>query len=396
MKPAEFSKDSWGRVIRAPGGYDAFVPNRLPPKLELTWDLVNSLSRADRSLAELAGAARTLPNPHLLIAPFIRREAVLSSQIEGTQASLSDLFLFEAALSRTGHPERNRVSDVHEVANYVRALNYGLKRLETFPISLRLVREMHEKLMEGVRGSRATPGEFRRSQNWIGRPDCTLDEAVFVPPPVEEMMKALSDFETFLHSPSNLPPLVRMALSHYQFEAIHPFVDGNGRIGRLLISLLLCHEGVLKQPLLYLSAFFERRRDDYYRLLLEVSLKGAWAAWIGFFLTGIEEQARDVVWRTRKLLDLRQRYRSGFEAARSSALLLALVDGLFETPVIMIPRAAKRLKITHRAAMLNVRKLVDAGIVEEVTGRARGLIFVAQRILKILEEPEGPAPEPPA
>lgn len=206
-----------------------------------------------------------------------------------------------------------------------------------------------------------------------------------MPPPVEELTKTLSDLETFLHSPSDLPPLVRVAMSHYQFEAIHPFVDGNGRIGRLLMSLFLCHEGVLKQPLLYLSAFFERRRDDYYRLLLDVSRKGSWAAWIEFFLAGVEEQSRDVVWRTGKLLDLRQQYRSGFESARSSALLLALVDGLFETPVLMIPRVAKRLKITHRAAMLNVRKLVAAGIVEEVTGRERGRIFVAKRILKILE-----------
>jgi Fic family protein len=393
MKLSDFSKDSRGQVIRAAGGYDAFVPNRLPPELDLTWGLVASLSRADRSLAKLAGAARTLQSPQLLIAPFIRREAVLSSRIEGTQASLSDLFLFEVAPSHTGQPEREGVSDVREVANYVRALDYGLKRLETFPISLRLIRELHERLMEGVRGDRVTPGEFRRSQNWIGRPGCTLEEAIFVPPPVEEMTNALSDLEAFLHSPSTLPPLVRLALSHYQFEAIHPFVDGNGRIGRLLISLFLCQEGLLNQPLLYLSAYFERRRDDYYRLLLDVSRRGSWAAWIEFFLAAVEEQSRDVVWRTGKLLELRLQYRSGFETARSSALLLTLVDDLFETPVLMIPRVAKRLKITHRAAMLNVRKLVDAGIVEEVTGRERNRIFVARRILRILEQPESPALE---
>jgi len=393
MKPSDFSKDKRGQVIRAAGGYDAFVPNRLPPKLDLTWELVASLSRADRSLAKLAGAARTLPSSQLLIAPFIRREAVLSSQIEGTQASLSDLFLFEAAPSGTRQPGPEGVSDVREVANYVRALNYGLKRLETLPISLRLIRELHERLMEGVRGDRLTPGEFRRSQNWIGRPGCTLENAIFVPPPVEEMTNALSDLEAFLHSPSTLPPLLRLALSHYQFEAIHPFVDGNGRIGRLLISLLLCQEGLLNQPLLYLSAYFERRRDDYYRLLLDVSRRGSWAAWIEFFLAAVEEQSRDVVWRTGKLLELRLQYRSGFEMARSSALLLTLVDDLFETPVLMIPRVAKRLKITHRAAMLNVRKLVDAGIVEEVTGRERNRIFVARRILRILEQPESPALE---
>jgi len=393
MKTSDFSKDSWGRVIRTAGGYDAFVPSRLPPKLELNWELVASLSRADRRLAELAGAAGTLPNSHLLIAPFIRREAVLSSQIEGTQASLSDLFLYEAAPSGTRDSRREGVSDVREVANYVHALDYGLKRLETLPISLRLMRELHERLMEGVRGDRLTPGEFRRSQNWIGRPGCTLDEAVFVPPPVEEMTKALSDLEAFLHSPSTLPPLIRIAMVHYQFEAIHPFVDGNGRIGRLLVSLLLCHEGLLKHPLLYLSAFFERRREDYYRLLLDVSRKGSWAAWIEFSLSAVEEQSRDVVWRMENLLALRKQYRSRFESARSSALLLALVDDLFETPVLMIPRVAKRLKITHRAAMLNVRKLVDAGIVEEVTGRMRSMVFVSRGILKILDQAKASAPK---
>ncbi len=393
MKSSDFSKDSWGRVIRAAGGYGAFVPSRLPPKLELNWKLVASLSRADRGLAELAGAARALPDPHLLIAPFIRREAVLSSQIEGTQTSLSDLFLYEAAPSGTRNSRREGVSDVREVANYVRALDYGLKRLETLPISLRLIRELHERLMEGVRGDRLTPGEFRRSQNWIGRPGCTLDEAVFVPPPVEEMMKALSDLEAFLHSPSTLPPLIRMAMAHYQFEAIHPFVDGNGRIGRLLVSLLLSHEGLQDHPILYHSAFFERRRENYNSLLLDVSRKGSWAAWIEFFLSAVEEQSRDVVWRTGDLLALRKQYRSRFESARSSALLLALVDDLFETPVLMIPRVAKRLKITHRAAMLNVRKLVDAGVVEEVTGRERNRIFVAKGILKILEQAEASAPK---
>jgi len=393
MKPSDFSKDSWGRVIRTAGGYDAFVPDRLPPKLELNWELVASLSRADRRLAELAGAVRTLPNPHLLVAPFIRREAVLSSRIEGTQASLSDLFLHEAAPSGTRDSGREGTSDVREVSNYVRALEYGLKRLETLPMSLRLVRELHERLMEGVRGDRLTPGEFRRSQNWIGPPGCTLDEAVFVPPPVEEMAKALSDLEAFLHSPSTLPPLIRMAMAHYQFEAIHPFVDGNGRIGRLLVSLLLCHEGLLEHPVLYLSAFFERRRDRYYRLLLDVSRKGSWTAWIEFFLSAVEEQSRDVVRRSENLLALRRQYRSRFESARSSALLLALVDDLFETPVLMIPRVAKRLKITHRAAMLNVRKLADAGIVEEVTGRARSMIFVSRGILKILEQADASAPK---
>lgn len=361
----------------------------------MTWELAGSLSRADRALAELAGVARALPDPHLLVAPFVRREAVLSSQIEGTQASLLELFLFEAAPSRARLEGREAASDVREVANYVRALNYGLKRLETLPVSLRLVRELHERLMEGVQGGRLTPGEFRRSQNWIGPPGCTLDQAIFVPPPVEEMAGALSDLEAFLHSPSNLPPLVRMGMVHCQFEAIHPFIDGNGRIGRLLISLLLCHEGLLKEPLLYLSAFFERRRADYYSRLLDVSRRGAWAAWLEFFLAAVEEQSRDALWRIGKFLELRQQYRSRFETARSSALLLTLVDDLFEAPVLVIPRVAKRLGITHRAASLNVLKLVGAGIVEEITGRERSRIFVAESILRILELPSSEQPGTP-
>jgi Fic family protein len=385
MKAFDFSADSWGRLVRVAGGYEAFVPRPLPPRLESTWPLTSALSRADRALAELAGVARTLPNPHLLIAPFVRREAVLSSQIEGTRASLSDLFFFEAgpALAKTSDSATS--GDVREVENYVRALDYGLERLESLPVSLRLLRELHARLMEGARGDGATPGGFRTRQNWIGPPECRLDDAVFVPPPLSAMERCLHDLETFIHARSSLPALVRIALVHYQFEAIHPFIDGNGRMGRLLISLLLKSEGLLAQPLLFLSAYFERRRDDYYRLLLDVSRKGAWSRWIDFFLAGVEEQSRDAIRRTETLLEMRRQYRARFESARSSALLLKLVDGLLEAPVLTIPEAAKRLKITHRAATLNVMKLVEAGVVAEVTRRGRNRVFVARGILGVLE-----------
>ena len=220
----------------------------------MTWGLAGRLSEADRALSELAGVARNLPDPRLLIGPFARREAVLSSRIEGTQASLSDLFFFEAADSVVRAGDRVPPEDVREVANYVRAMEYGRRRLRELPISLRFIREIHGKLMEGVRGQHLTPGEFRRSQNWIGPPGCTLMDATHVPPRVPEMMQCLDAFEKFLHAESPFPALVRMALIHYQFEAIHPFLDGNGRVGRLLISLLLCHDGLLSEPLLYLSA----------------------------------------------------------------------------------------------------------------------------------------------
>ncbi len=391
MQPTDFTKDMWGKVIRHPSGYWHFVPSPLPPDVPLAWGLVLQLSEADRGLGELAGTARNLPNPHLLIGPFIRREAVLSSRIEGTQASLSDLFFFEAAGPASPVVRALPAPDVKEVANYVQAMEYGLERLKQFPLSLRLMRELHGKLMEGVRGEQLTPGEFRKSQNWMGPPGCTLMDATFVPPPVPEMKDALDKLEKYLHSKSSLPPLVRMAFVHYQFEAIHPFLDGNGRIGRLLISLLLSHEGLLSQPLLYLSAYFERNRQEYYRLLLWVSQAGSWSGWIEFFLKGVAEQSRDAIWRTGKLLDLWKSYRRRLASARSSALLLRLVDDLFEYPVVTVPRTAARLGITQRSAGLNIQKLVAAGILTEVTGRERYRTFVSRPIIEVIEAEQGPS-----
>lgn len=380
MNPADFTKESNGRVIKTPLDYWAFIPNPLPPQIALSWDLVRQLSDADRALSELAGTARTLPNPHLLIGPFIRREAVLSSRIEGTQASLSDLLFFEA--SGSVDP---KVPDVQEVANYVKAMEYGLARLKEFPLSLRFIRELHERLMHGVRGEQLTPGEFRRSQNWIGPAGCTLMEATYVPPPVHEMEEALGQFEAYLHAPSEFPLLIRLAGIHYQFEAIHPFLDGNGRIGRLLMTLLLCKEGALSEPLLYLSAFFERNRNEYYRLLLAVSQAGSWADWISFFLRGVADQSRDAVARSSQLLKLWQTYREEFQSARSSALQLRLVDELFAYPAITATGAAKFLNVTHRSAQLNIDKLIRKGILKEATGRQRNRVFVASDIIKIIE-----------
>lgn len=361
------------------------MPHPLPPSMDLTWELAGKLSEADRALSELSGRARNLPNPHLLIGPFVRLEAVLSSRIEGTQASLSDLFYFEAEGAR--HPGRPVTPDVREVANYVRALETGLRRLKELPLSLRLIREVHAELMEGVRGEGLTPGEFRRSQNWIGPPGCNLADAIYVPPPPAEMTEALGELEKYLHTDSALPPLVRLALVHYQFEAIHPFLDGNGRIGRLLTVLLLCHGRLLEQPLLYLSAYFEQHRQQYYQLLLAVSQTGRWSEWVAFFLSGVAEQARDALWRTERLLALRQEYHQRFSTARSSALLLRLIDDLFEYPVMSVPKAASRLGITHRAANMSIQKLVQAGILEEVTGRPRYRLFTAQAVIDVATMP---------
>ncbi|MEA3309769.1 MAG: Fic/DOC family N-terminal domain-containing protein, partial [Chloroflexota bacterium] len=271
MYPEDFRSSSSGRVVRTTTGFWAFVPAPLPPSLHWSESLISRLSAADRALGELAGLGRTLPNPHLLIQPLMYREAVLSSRIEGTRASLGDLYAHEAA----AQPALFDIpDDVQEVKNHVLALEYGLERLHTLPISLRLIREIHAHLLQGVRGERKLPGEFRRSQNWIGPSGSTPETAPYVPPPVAEMHVALYAFEKFLHASSDLPPLIRLGMVHPQFEAIHPFLDGNGRIGRLLLILLLCEWQLLPQPLLYLSVYFEARRQTYYDLLLAVTPRG--------------------------------------------------------------------------------------------------------------------------
>lgn len=383
MNPRDFHKSSPGRVLRAPTGYWAFVPHPLPPALSWTPELVTLLSEADRALGELAGLGRSLPNPHLLIRPLVRREAVLSSRIEGTQASLSDLYAYEAAQLPLFEPP----SDVREVYNYVRALEYGLERLRTLPLSLRLIREIHARLMEGVRGEHQTPGEFRCSQNWVGPPGCTLNEATFVPPPLAEMRKALDAFERFLYAPSPLPPLVRLGLIHYQFETIHPFLDGNGRIGRVLITLLLCAWNLMPEPLLYMSAYFETHRQTYYDLLLAVSRDGAWQDWLTFFLRGVAAQARDGVTRSERLQDLREQYRQQVQAERAAARLLQAVDLLFARPVVTVRDVETALGVNFSTAQRYVNRLERAGLLREITGQTRNRVYRADEILRMLEEP---------
>jgi Fic family protein len=392
MDPDRFCNSPSGQPIMVgtgETGYWAFMPHPLPPEISPAWELARATSAADRALSELAGVGRTMPNPHLLIGPFVRREAVLSSRIEGTQANIADLYAYEAGqLPLPGIEPAPPESDVQEVLNYVRALEYGLERLNALPVSLRLIRELHERLMAGVRGEHATPGEFRRSQNWIGPPGCTLNEALFVPPPVPQMHEALDDFEKYLHGDDVYPPLVRLALVHYQFEAIHPFLDGNGRIGRLLISLLLVEWGLLPSPLLYLSAYFHRHRQDYYDLLIAVSERGDWNEWLLFFLRGVMEQARDAIVRARRLQDLQAAWRERLTQARASALLLRLADHLFQYPVLTIPEAQRLLDVTYRSAQRNVERLVEANILRQVSESSYGKIFVAPEILGVIGENE--------
>ncbi len=384
MNPRDFHKRSPGRVLRTPADYWAFVPNPLPPALSWTPELATVLSEADRALGELAGLGRSLPNPHLLIRLLVRREAVLSSRIEGTQASLSDLYAYEAAQLPLFEPP----SDVQEVYNYVQALEYGLERLITLPLSLRMIREIHARLMEGVRGEHQTPGEFRRSQNWVGPPGCVLNEATFVTPPLAEMHEALDAFERFIYAPSSLPPLVRLGLIHYQFEVIHPFLDGNGRIGRLLITLLLCAWKLMREPLLYMSAYFEAHRQAYYDLLLVVSREGAWQDWLIFFLRGVAAQARDGVTRSERLQGLREQYRQQVQAERAAARLLQAVDLLFARPVVRVRDVESELGVNFSTAQRYVNRLEEAGLLREITDQVRNRIYCAGEILRILEEPE--------
>lgn len=369
-----------GKQLRVPSGYTAFVPDPLPPRLHWTPELVRALSDADRLVGRLAGEGARLPNPHLLLRPFVRREAVLSSRIEGTQATLGELLAAEAGATVERSP-----ADLREVGNYVAALEYGVRRLKKLPLSLRLIRELHAKLMTGVCGNQATPGEFRRSQNWIGPAGCTLANAIYVPPPPDEMMACLEQWETFLHDRS-LPPLVQVALAHYQFEAIHPFLDGNGRVGRLLITLFLVERGILPTPLLYLSAFFEATRRDYYDHLLGVSTRGEWPSWLVYFLSGAARQAEDALNRAERINNLLMKWRDAVSGAASKAPL-ALVDMLAENPFLTIKRAAKHLGVAFTTAQRAVERLESLSIVKEISKAKRDRVYCAKAILDILEEP---------
>jgi Fic family protein len=379
MQPGEFNAPEAGRVTHTPQGYHAFIPAALPPVIDYNPSLVRLLSVADAALSELSGLGRVLPSPNLLIAPYIRREAVLSSRIEGTQTSLADLLADEA-----GQAAQTPASDVHEVRNYVVALQYGIDRLQSLPLSLRLVRELHQRLMQGVRGDRATPGEFRRSQNWIGPHGCTPANAPYVPPPPQEMNQALADWETFLHRRDDLPDLIQCALLHEHFEAIHPFLDGNGRVGRLLVTLFLIERGRLSQPLLYLSEFIERNRDDYYRGLQRIRTHGDWNGWLHYFLAGVQWSAKRAARQALQLLALREAMRAKLA---DQPRVLKLVDALFENPYIDANRVKKLLDISDPTARKTLSVLESAGLVSETTGRSWGRQYLARGVLAAIEDP---------
>jgi cell filamentation protein, protein adenylyltransferase len=363
-----------GRYISQPTGYRAFIPAPLPPEppVALSGELPGLLSAADRALGRLDGSVLTLPNPDLFVFMYVRKEAVLSSQIEGTQSSLQDLLAAEAQLFDQALPR-----DVDEVVNYVRAMNHGLVRLPELPVSVRLIREIHAELMQGVRGGRLQPGELRTSQNWIGPAGCTLATASFVPPPQHVVPEALSDLEKFLHGEDGLPPLVKIALAHVQFETIHPFLDGNGRVGRLLTTFLLTECGVLHKPVLYLSYYFKRHRQDYYEHLQAVRERGAWEAWLAFFLRGVIEVAGEAAETARRILLLREQHRSAItdRLGRAAGNGHRVLESLFDRPIVAVSDVRQMTGTTYAAANSLVSRLVELGVLNEMTGYARNRRF---------------------
>ena len=363
-----------GTYIKQIEGYRAFIPAPLPPVPPIDFDseLIQQLSAADQALGRLDGVGAVLPNPDVFVSMYVRQEAVLSSQIEGTQSTLKDVLEFEVNVNGDLHPR-----DIEEVVNYVKALNYGLRRLESLPLSLRLIREIHQQLLTGVRGSERTPGEFRRSQNWIGPPGSTLNSATFVPPPVHEMNSALDNLEKFLHQTESFPALIHCALVHAQFETIHPFLDGNGRVGRLLITFQLCQRRVLQRPLLYLSHYFKTHRTEYYDRLMAVRHDGNWEAWIKFFLKGIGHVSESAISLAGSIQALRERNKKEIndKMGNRAAGAIQLLDVLFEQPIITAGFVKSKLNYSQTTVNKLIDEMTQMNILNEETGGKRNRRF---------------------
>jgi Fic family protein len=377
-----------GAYVRQPEGYRAFIPVPLPPAPALRADdaeTLGLLALAERNLGRLDGVTQILPNPDLFVAMYVRKEAVLSSQIEGTQASLEDVIEYEAS-------EGQARGDAGEVVNYVSAMNYGLERLRELPLSLRLIREIHARLTEGVRGGSREPGQFRRSQNWIGPAGALLADAAFVPPPPHEINQALGDLERFIREDRQMPILIRSALVHAQFETIHPFLDGNGRIGRLLITFMLCHAGVLSRPLLYLSYYFKRLRSEYYERLQAVRDTGDWEGWVRFFLTGVAAVAGEAADTAAKIVAMQTEHRAAVQRASKSQTPLRLLDALYQRPVVWARAVAAMLDVSYRRARRAIQVLEGLGLLSAVPGRRRDRRFTYRPYVDLLRE--GTEPEP--
>jgi len=382
-----------GRDLRQPNGYRAFIPAPLPPDppIRLEGELLALLSEADRALGRLDGSVLTLPNPDHFVLMYVRKEAVLSSQIEGTQSSLQDLLAAEAKLSGT----ESAPSDVGEVINYVGAMRQGLQRLAELPVSVRLIKEIHERLLRGERGGRLESGELRRSQNWIGPGGAHLSEATFVPPPPDVVPEALGAMERFLHQDDQVPLLIKIGLVHAQFETIHPFLDGNGRVGRLLITFLLTERGVLHQPVLYLSHFFKAHRQEYYEQLQAVRDQGAWEEWLAFFLRGVTVVSREAAETARRILQLREEHRALITShlGRGAGGGHKVLESLYDRPIVSVHDVQRITGTTYPSANVLVDRLVREGILVEITGHARNRRFRYDAYVRLFtDEPVDASP----
>lgn len=383
----ELNRHRAGMYVPQIGGYKAFVPKLLPPAppVRLDDEIIQLLSQADRALGRLDGASEILPNANLFVAMYVSKEAVLSSQIEGLQASLLDVLAFEADAAIPDNPQ-----DIEEVVNYIHALNHGLRRLDTLPLSLRLMREIHGLLLQGVRGANRHPGDFRTSQNWIGQNGATIATARFVPPAPTDMNRALDDLESFIHTEKTLPILLKVGIIHAQFETIHPFLDGNGRMGRLLITFILCSEGVLRKPLLYLSHFFKINRSVYYEYLQKIRDEGDWESWLKFFLQGVAEVAQQATTTARNIVQLREKHRNMIAThfARSAGPAYQLLDYLYERPVITVNGAAKVMGLSYANANNLVLKFQDHGLLRQMDTSQRNRRFVYAEYLAMFADEE--------
>lgn len=385
MNPEKFTSSEFGTVTREPGNtwaFPYFRPSPIPRALSLDPRTVELLSEADSALGQLQGMAQLMRDPELLVGPYLRREAVASSRIEGTQASLSDLLQAEA-----DGEGRERSEDIAEIERYLAATRHAFQSIEHLPISQRLVKEVHAVLLEGVRGEEKRPGELRRSPVWIGAAHDRPETAVFVPPLPEEVPEALADWERFVNEPSSQPTLIRCALMHYQFETIHPFLDGNGRIGRLLVNLMLAEEGKLERPLLYLSGYFEAHRSEYYARLQQVREAGRIQEWLQFFLGAVREQARDANTRSVALVRIREKYLEAATGTRSKLPQLATM--LFENPFVTVHSVEQRCRLSNQGARNLIRRAEDLGWLEVVGvyGRGGRSYWVAQEIFDVIDAP---------
>jgi len=371
-----------GTFVKQPAGYMAFIPKPLPPTPPLEYDseLRFALSEADRAVAKLGVLTEFLPNPDLFIAMYVKKEALLSSQIEGTEASLEGVLEFEADLK-----PKDNIDEIKEVINYIKAMNYGMEKVKRSHISLELIKEMHRVLIQGTRGSRRGLGEFRRSQNWVGPPGAALLDATFVPPPPDIVVVAMTELEQFVHAENETPPLVKAGLIHAQFETIHPFLDGNGRIGRLLITLYLFREKILSKPLLYLSLYLKKERTQYYDLLMRIRTEGAWEDWVSFFFRGITETSEEAVRAARDIIALKDSIISRLHENRVSSIhAVRLIDLLFDTPLTSVPAVAEKLAVSKQTAHGIVTKFNEMGILKEITGKERYRKYLFEDYVRII------------